>query len=166
MKCFVLLAVALTITAAHAQDAGDQGAVDGVAGAQVGTAADAPDEVHVQAPTTEVPAADLATATNTIRQAWNDFTGCRRPSACKAYFESFGVALSFSDGTIAPFAHTQRLSATSRDCIKKARAFLEQGNRSMAVQWAMASRIDNISERDWLGSHPEAVLEALKRCCW
>jgi hypothetical protein len=149
MKCFLaLLAVAMMITAVHARDAGDP----------------RPAQVPV-----EVPAGDLNTATNTIKEAWHDFNRCRRPSACRAYFETFGVAISFADGSIAPFSHTQRLDATGRDCIKNARASLEQGNRSLALQWVMASRIENIRERDWLGNHPEAVLkalEALNHCCW
>ena len=116
--------------------------------------------------TSSVDPADVVTATAYVKEAWNDFTHCRRPSACNSYFESFGVAISFGDGSISPFAHVQRLSATSRDCIKTARAYLEQGDRSLAVQWALASRVENKQVRDWLGSHPDAVLEALRHCCW
>jgi len=76
------------------------------------------------------------------------------------------VAISFDDGSIAPFAHVQRLTATSRDCIKTAKALLEQGDRSLALQWVMAARIENKRVRDWLGNHPGAVLEALRHCCW
>jgi hypothetical protein len=111
-------------------------------------------------------AAEVAVATGYIKEAWNDFTHCRRPSACNTYFESFGVAISFSDGSIAPFSHIQRLTATSRDCIKTAKAYLDQGNKSLALQWAMASRVENSHVRDWLGNHPDAVLEALRHCCW
>jgi hypothetical protein len=110
-------------------------------------------------------AADVNTATVYIREAWNDFTHCRRPSACSEYFDTFGVAIPFTDGSIVPFAHIQRLGATSRDCIKTAHTALEQGNRSLAVQWVMAARIENKRMRDWLGSHPDAVVEALRRCC-
>jgi hypothetical protein len=116
-------------------------------------------------PQVQVSAAELNTATTAVNNAWNDFNGCRRPSACKAYFESFGVAISFGDGSIVPFSHVQRLTATSRDCIKNAKSYLEQGNRSMAVQWVMASRIEDVGLRGWLGNHPDAVLEALRRCC-
>ncbi len=98
-----------------------------------------------------------------IRSATNDFTHCRRASACSAYFESFGVAISFGDGSIAPFSHVQRLTATSRDCIKKAKTYLEQGEKPLALQWVMAARIENIRVRDWLGNHPDAVLEALRQ---
>ncbi len=111
-------------------------------------------------------AAEINQATVYVRDAWNDFSHCRRPSACSSYFDSFGVAIPFADGSIAPFAHAQRLSATSRDCIKTAKTYLEQGDRSLAVQWAMAARLENARVRDWLGSHPDAVLEALRRCCW
>ena len=100
-----------------------------------------------------------------VREAWNDYSHCRRPSACNAYFETFGVAISFGDGSIAPFTHVQRRTATSRDCIRTARVYLDQGDKSLAVQWVMASRIENTRVRDWLGNHPEAVLEALRHCC-
>jgi hypothetical protein len=110
--------------------------------------------------------ADVNVAIGHVKNAWNDFTHCRRPSACNTYFETFGVAISLRDGSIAPFAHTQRLTATSRDCIKTAKAYLDQGDKSLAVQWVMAARIENTHVRDWLGNHPDAVLEALRHCCW
>jgi hypothetical protein len=71
--------------------------------------------------------------------------------------------MSFGDGSIAPFSHVQRLTATSRDCIKKAKALLEQGDKSLAVQRVMAARLENGRVRDWLGNHPDAVLEALRQ---
>jgi len=120
---------------------------------------------HSQTPTPES-AADVAVATGYIKEASNDYSHCRRPSACNTYFESFGVAISFADGSIVPFSHVQRRTATSRDCIKTAKAYLDQGDRSLALQWAMAARIENTRVRDWLGNHPEAVLEALRHCCW
>ena len=110
-------------------------------------------------------AADVRTAENYLREAWNDFSHCRRPSACDTYFDTFGVAIPFTDGSIVPFSHIQRLTATSRDCIKAARTYIDQGDRRLAVQWAMAARIENKRVRDWLGSHPDAVVEALRHCC-
>jgi hypothetical protein len=107
--------------------------------------------------------ADVEQAANYLKAAANDFTSCRRPSACYTYFDTFGVAIPFADGSIVPFSHIQRLSATSRECIKKAKALEEEGNRSLAVQWAMAARIENRTIRDWLGNHPDAVLVALPR---
>lgn len=98
-----------------------------------------------------------------LKSAAADFTGCRHPSACYVYFDTFGVAIPFADGSIVPFSHVQRLTATSRECIKKAKALEGEGNRSLAVQWAMAARIENRSIRDWLGNHPDAVLEALRK---
>ena len=108
-------------------------------------------------------AADVAQAVSYLKSAAADFTNCRRPSACYVYFDTFGVAIPFADGSIVPFSHVQRLTATSRECIKKAKALEEEGNRSLAVQWAMAARIENRSIRDWLGNHPDAVLEALRQ---
>jgi hypothetical protein len=139
MKRFPVLLALLMATAAHSQAADPQAPVS---------------------------AADINTATSSVKRAWNDFNRCSLPSACNAYFDSFGVAISFGDGSIAPFAHVQRLNTRSHDCIKNARAYLEQGNKSMAVQWVMASRVENTGVRDWLGDHPDAVLEALRRCCW
>jgi hypothetical protein len=143
------MAAVLLMSAAHSQTPAPQAADPAPAQPQV-----APAE------------ADVNVAIGHVKDAWNDFTHCRRPSACNTYFESFGVAIPFGDGSIAPFAHVQRLTATSRDCIKTAKAYLDQGNRSLAVQWVMASRIENKRVRDWLGSHPDAVLEALRHCCW
>jgi len=79
--------------------------------------------------------ADVAQAAAYLKTAAADFTNCRRASACKTYFDSFGVAIPFADGSIVPFSHVQRLSATSRECVKKAKALEEEGNRSLAVQW-------------------------------
>jgi hypothetical protein len=105
----------------------------------------------------------VAQAVAYLKSAAADFTNCRRASACKVYFDTFGVAIPFADGSIVPFSHVQRLSATSRECVKKAKALEEEGNRSLAVQWAMAARIENRAVRDWLGSHPDAVLVALRQ---
>jgi hypothetical protein len=106
---------------------------------------------------------DVVQAAAYLKTAAADFTNCRRASACKAYFDSFGVAIPFADGSIVPYSHVQRLSATARECVKKAKALEEEGNRSLAVQWAMAARIENRTIRDWLGNHPDAVLEALRQ---
>ncbi|MFL6603875.1 MAG: hypothetical protein ACJ8R9_21460 [Steroidobacteraceae bacterium] len=150
MKCLAGMAAVLLMSAAHSHSPDAQAAQPAVAESQMTAPAEA----------------DVNTAIGYVKDAWNDFTHCRRPSACNTYFESFGVAISFGDGSIAPFAHVQRLTATSRDCIKTARALLEQGDRSLALQWVMAARIENKRVRDWLGNHPDAVLEALRHCCW
>jgi hypothetical protein len=125
-----------------------------------------PESAAESIPQPQVNAPDVAAADRYIRQAWNDYSPCHRAAACDTYFESFGVAISFGDGSFVPFSHVQRLTATSHDCIKTAKAYLHQGDKSLAVQWAMASRIENTRVRDWLGNHPEAVLEALRHCCW
>ncbi|HEY2401148.1 MAG TPA: hypothetical protein VGI23_12395 [Steroidobacteraceae bacterium] len=125
--------------------------------------APAADTLPANAAQANVEKADVAQAATYLKTAAADFTNCRRASACKTYFDSFGVAIPFADGSIVPFSHVQRLSATSRECVKKAKALEEEGNRSLAVQWAMAARIENRTIRDWLGSHPDAVLEALRQ---
>lgn len=114
---------------------------------------------------TPIPDADMKKALAEIRGSWRDYEKCVHTVACSAYFESFGVGLSFNDGTIVPFAHAQRLTLSRHDCILKARNALERGDRAMAVQWVMAARILEPLDRNWLGDHPDAVLAALQRCC-
>ena len=122
MKRLAGMAAVFLMSAAHSQTPAS------------GPAAAATPEPQISAPA----AAEVAAATVYIEQAWKDFAHCRRASACNEYFESFGVAISFGDGSIAPFSHIQRLTATSHDCIKTAMAYLHQGDKSLALQWAMA----------------------------
>ena len=127
------------------------------------------------APPTGAPAAELASAPapvskadikkaiSQIRNASRSYVPCERPERCSAYFDSFGVALTFNDGTMSPFAHEQRLRQSGHDCIQNARGALQRGDRALAVQWVMATRVDDPLTRNWLGDHPDAVLEALRR---
>jgi hypothetical protein len=108
---------------------------------------------------------DVKNALRVVKSSWRDYGSCLRPRPCAAYFESFGVALTFNDGTLSPFAHAQRLNASGHDCIQNARASLEHGDRAMAVQWVMAAQMQDLPVRNWLGEHPDAVLEALRACC-
>ena len=112
-----------------------------------------------------IPDADLKKALTEIRAAWRDYEKCDRSKVCSAYFESFGVGLSFSDGTIVSFAHVQRLRASKHDCIVNAHDALDRGDRAMAVQWVMASQMLEPLDRNWMGDHPDVVIEALRRCC-
>jgi hypothetical protein len=114
---------------------------------------------------TPIPDADLKKALSAVKSSWRDYAQCERAKLCSVDFESFGVGLTFNDGTIAPFAHAQRLSASGHDCILNARAALERGDKSMAVQWVMAAQLQEPLTRNWLGDHPDAVLAALQRCC-
>lgn len=109
-----------------------------------------------------VPRADIRKATSQIRRAWSSTALCSDSVRCDAYFSSFGTALTFGDGTLAPFAHEQRLTLSGHDCIQHARAALHQGNRALAVQWVMAARLDDPLLRNWLADHPDAVLEGLR----
>jgi hypothetical protein len=109
---------------------------------------------------------DVKAALTEIISAWHDFAPCSRTQTCSMYFESYGVALTFNDGTIAPFAHTQRLTASAHDCIVNARAALASGDRGMAVQWVMASYVHDALFRNWLADHPDAVIAALHHCCY
>ena len=112
-----------------------------------------------------VPDADLKKALSEIRASWRNYEKCDRSKVCSAYFESFGVGLSFNDGTIVSFAHVQRLTASKHDCIVNAHDALDRGDRAMAVQWVMASQMLEPLDRNWVGDHPDAVIEALRRCC-
>ncbi len=112
-----------------------------------------------------VPDADLKKALAEIRAAWRNYEKCDRSKVCSAYFESFGVGLSFNDGTIVSFAHVQRLTASKHDCIVNAHDALDRGDRAMAVQWVMASQMLEPLDRNWVGDHLDAVIEALRRCC-
>jgi len=106
---------------------------------------------------------DIKKAIARIRRAYRSNVPCRDDVRCANYFESFGVALTFNDGTIAPFAHEQRLERSARDCIQEARTAWRGGNRALAVQWVMAAYMDDPLTRNWLADHPDAVLEALSQ---
>lgn len=109
---------------------------------------------------------DVKTALSEMTSAWHDYVRCNRPRSCSVYFESYGVALTFNDGTITPFSHTQRLAASGHDCIVNARAALAHGDRGLAVQWVMASNLQDLLVRNWMAEHPDAVIAALNRCCY
>jgi hypothetical protein len=91
------------------------------------------------------------------------------PDFCCAYFDSFGVNITFSDGSIAPFAHVYRLFKSAHDCIVEAKRALAgrppstPPDRGLAVQWVMATQIHNRPELDWLRTHPDAVIAALQQ---
>ncbi len=114
---------------------------------------------------TPIPPEDLQKALSEVRASWRNYEKCARMKLCSAYFESFGVGLTFNDGRLEPFSHTQRLTASQHDCIVNARDALGRGDRALAVQWVMASQMQEPLNRNWLGDHPDAVLEALRQCC-
>jgi len=107
--------------------------------------------------------ADIKKALSQIRAASRSYAPCDRPARCSGNFDSFGVALTFNDGTMAPFAHEQRRKQSGHDCILNAREALQRGDRALAVQWVMAAHMDDSLTRNWLGDHPDAVLEGLRR---
>jgi hypothetical protein len=110
--------------------------------------------------------AEVKKALTDIRASWRDFNTCDRSDVCSAYFDTFGVALTFGDGSIAPFSHLRRRTLSAHDCIVNARAALEQKDRGLAVQWVMASQAEHPQLRAWMGDHPDAVIEALHHCCF
>jgi hypothetical protein len=112
-------------------------------------------------PVVGIPKADLKKATSILRRSTRDYAACTHVKACSAYFDSFGVAFSFADGSIAAYSHEQRGQISGHDCVVKARNALNDGERSMAVQWMMAAQAD-ILNRNWIADHPDAVLEALR----
>lgn len=113
-----------------------------------------------------VSAAEVKKALTEIRNSWRDFNTCDRSDVCSAYFDTFGVALTFADGSIAPFSHLRRRTLSAHDCIVNARAALEQKDRGLAVQWVMASQAVHPQLRAWMGDRPDAVIEALNHCCF
>jgi len=115
---------------------------------------------HAQSAVSE---GDITTVLREMRSAWSDYAPCEIHRICNAYFESYGVALTFNDGAIIPFAHVQRQLASAHDCIVNARAALERGDRGLAVQWVMASYVHEDAFRAWMGDHPDTVLAALQR---
>lgn len=114
------------------------------------------------APAAPVSNDDIKKAASEIHSAWRNYAPCERAAQCSVYFESFGVALTFGDGTMAPFAHEQRLKQSGHACIQNARDALLRGDRALAVQWVMAAYMDDPLMRNWLGDHPDAVLEGLR----
>jgi hypothetical protein len=115
---------------------------------------------------TAIPERDVKTILSVLVSEWRDFDKCDRKKLCSVSFESYGVALTFNDGTIVPFAHMQRNTASPHDCIVNARAALAGGDRGLAVQWVMASYLHDVTFRNWLADHPDAVVAALRRCCY
>ena len=141
---------------------GASAAADGGAPAAAAPLADA--SASATAPeSAPVSNADIKKAISQIRNASRSYARCDRVSQCSAYFDSFGVALTFNDGSMAPFAHEQRLKQSGHDCIQNARGALQRGERALAVQWVMAAHLDDPLTRNWLGDHPDAVLEGLRR---
>jgi hypothetical protein len=132
-----------------------------ISGAFMAVACVAP-AIAQSADASPVSSEDLKKATSQIRSASRSYGPCERASQCSAYFETFGVALTFSDGTMTPFAHEQRLKLSGHACIQNARDALLRGDRALAVQWVMAAHMDDPLMRNWLGDHPDAVLEGLR----
>lgn len=122
---------------------------------------DDPTSTNASAPPVAIPPADMKKALSILRRSTRDYAPCTRVQNCSAYFDSFGVGFTFADGTIAAFSHEQRLQISGHDCVLKARGAFGRGDRSMAVQWMMAAQAD-ILNRNWIGEHPDAMLEAIR----
>ncbi len=152
-----VLATASVASPAMAQTEGGARDATQVAGSQT----------ESPAPPASAPIApeDVKQAVAQIRASWRNYEKCDRMRLCNDYFESFGVGLTFNDGTLVPFSHLQRLTASQHDCIVKAHDALDHGDKALAVQWVMASQMQEPLDRNWLGDHPDAVIEALRQCC-
>ena len=107
--------------------------------------------------------ADVQKALVNEKWAWNDHGPCTWVVLCATYFDNFGVNIDFSDGSVVPFAHVQRLTTSAHDCIQNAKNALTQSppDRGLAVEWVMASQIHNKPLMDWMRTHPDAVVAAL-----
>lgn len=97
-----------------------------------------------------------------MNEAWHDRFRCMPVDFCSSYFDSFGVALVFADGSASPFEHVQRGDTAAHKCIKLAKGYLAKGDRGRAVEWAIASQT-SLNVRDWMREHPDEVLELLGR---
>ena len=117
------------------------------------------DSTSSAVPPVAVPSGDKKKALSILRRSTRDYEPCKR--SCFAYFDSFGVAFNFADGTIAAYAHEQRGKISGHDCVVNARSALARGDRSLAAQWMMAAQAD-ILNRNWIADHPDAMLEALR----
>jgi len=127
----------------------------------------------VHAASADPSAADIQNAYKNELWAWNDHGRCSRLLLCATYFDAWGANITFSDGSIVPFAHVQRLTTSAHDCIQNAKNALrgkppagngDQGeppNKGLAVQWVMASQIHNPPLKEWMRTHPDAVIAAL-----
>jgi hypothetical protein len=149
----LIVACALTVAGSHVACAIGEAQLDAGGDAQATESARA---------SAAVPKADVKKAISHIRHAWGSRAPCVGTERCAAYFESFGAALTFNDGTLVPLAHEQRLNRSAHDCILEARAALQRGERALAVQWVMAAHIEVPLTRNWLADHPDAVLEGLR----
>jgi|SRR5581483_5090136 len=112
-------------------------------------------------PGVAIPRADMKKALSMLRRSTRDYQLCTRLKTCSVYFDSYGVAFTFADGTIAAYSHEQRGQISGHDCVVNARNALGRGDRSMAVQWMMAAQND-ILNRNWISEHPDAMVEALR----
>lgn len=107
---------------------------------------------------------DVTDVLEHVQAAWLDYNQCAPAEFCNSYFDSFGVALMFADGSTQPLAHVRRLDASAHDCIENAKDALASGDRALAVQWVMASQ-HSAAVREWMRQHPDAVLDVLRTCC-
>jgi hypothetical protein len=107
---------------------------------------------------------DRNQVTGPMNQAWHDRFRCMPVDVCNSYFDSFGVALVFADGSTHPLEHLRRGDTSGHDCLKRAKDYLARGDRIRAVEWAIASQT-SAKVRDWMLDHPDEVLELLHDCC-
>ena len=106
--------------------------------------------------------ADIQNAYGNEMWAWKDNGPCSQFKLCAKYFDSFGVNITFGDGSVSPFAHVQRLTTSAHDCIQKAKDNRLK-DKGLAVEWVMASQIHNKPLMEWMRTHPDAVIAALAR---
>ena len=105
---------------------------------------------------------DVDEAYKHIKWAWDNHGPCTRLFLCLTYINEVGITFS-SPGGFGPFAQIWRGNTSAHDCIQNAKDHLAAGHRGIAVEWVMASQIHNPPVKDWLRTHPDAVVEALGR---
>jgi len=124
-------------------------------------AVDSAGEANVTVSTTAVLANgdDVAIAFGAIDWAWKDDGPCTRFALCMKYVNDVGIT--WGDGSFMPSFGVWRGPRSAHSCIQNAKDDVNAGQRGRAVEWVMASQIHNPPVKEWLRTHPDAVIAAL-----
>lgn len=107
---------------------------------------------------------DVATALTHIRWAWNDHGPCTRFILCATYFDHVEIRFFENGRFVFKSAPTiRRWDKSAHDCIKEAKKAVSRFEYPLAVEWVMASQIHNPPVKEWLRTHGDAVIAALRQ---
>jgi hypothetical protein len=102
---------------------------------------------------------DVAFARSHIDWADGNNGPCSNFWLCVTYIDH--ASITFKDGDFGVRVGIWRGNTSAHDCIVNAKQALKEGNRGLAVEWVMAAQIHNPPVKDWLRTHPDAVVAAL-----